>query len=320
MARRGRRRAHAHIHAPGGSARDAQAPESSARQDERPRDGTPLQPGDGDDPARSHSRGGAPGRRRISARPRRADARRQRTAQRRDLRLDLDGAPGREADGRVLRQEHDRQGRVSPDGRDRDAVREHAEPALARAGRGRGDRVLDDRVERGGDARRARAQAALAAETGRRGQARRPAEPRHGDQRPGLLGEVRELLGRRDAARADGGGPVPSLRRGGREAAATRTRSASSPSSARRSTGPTSPSRRSARPSTHSSRRAASTSPCTSTARPARWSPRSSTPTSRGTSGCRGSRRSTRPGTSTASSTPASAGSSGATPTRSRTT
>ncbi len=35
--------------------------------------------------------------------------------------------------------------------------------------------------------------------TGRRGQAGRPAEPRHGDQRPGLLGEVRQLLGRRDA-------------------------------------------------------------------------------------------------------------------------
>jgi glutamate decarboxylase len=31
------------------------------------------------------------------------------------------------------------------------------------------------------------------------------AEPRHGDQRPGLLGEACELLGRRDAARADGG-------------------------------------------------------------------------------------------------------------------
>ena len=50
------------------------------------------------------------------------------------------------------------------------------------------------------------------------GQAGRQAEPRDGHQRPGLLGEVRQLLGRRDAARADGGRPLPPLRRGGREA------------------------------------------------------------------------------------------------------
>ena len=52
----------------------------------------------------------------------------------------------------------------------------------------------------------------------RRGQAGRPAEPRDGHQRPGLLGEVRELLGRGDAPRADGGRPLPPLRRGGGEA------------------------------------------------------------------------------------------------------
>ena len=45
--------------------------------------------------------------------------------------------------------------------------------------------------------------------------ARRQAEPRHGRERPGLLGEVRELLGRRDAPRADGGRPLPPLGRGG---------------------------------------------------------------------------------------------------------
>ena len=50
------------------------------------------------------------------------------------------------------------------------------------------------------------------------GQAGGQAEPRDGHQRPGLLGEVRELLGRRDAARADGGRPLPPLRRGGGEA------------------------------------------------------------------------------------------------------
>ena len=51
-----------------------------------------------------------------------------------------------------------------------------------------------------------------------RGQAGRQAEPRDGDQRPGVLGEVRELLGRRDAPRADGGRPLPSLGRRGGEA------------------------------------------------------------------------------------------------------
>ena len=42
----------------------------------------------------------------------------------------------------------------------------------------------------------------------RGGPAGRPAEPRDGHQRPGVLGEVRELLGRRDAARADGRRPL----------------------------------------------------------------------------------------------------------------
>ena len=71
-----------------------------------------------------------------------------------------------------------------------------------------GDGLLDDRLERGGDARRPGAQAALAAAARGRGQAGRQAEHRDGHQRPDLLGEVRELLGRRDAARADGGRPL----------------------------------------------------------------------------------------------------------------
>ena len=149
-----------------------------------------------------------------------------------------------------------------------------------------------------------------------RGQADRQAEHRDGHQRPGLLGEVRQLLGRRDAPRADGGRPLPPLGRGGRRSSATRTRSASSRSSARRSTARTSRSRRSAPRSTTCRSGPASTSRCTSTARRARSSRRSSTPTSSGTSACRASRRSTRPGTSTGSSIPASAGSSGATPRR----
>ena len=48
-----------------------------------------------------------------------------------------------------------------------------------------------------------------------RGQADRQAEHRHGHQRPGVLGEVRELLGRRDAPGPDGRGPLPPLGRGG---------------------------------------------------------------------------------------------------------
>ena len=82
----------------------------------------------------------------------------------------------------------------------------------------RGGGLLDDRLERGGDARRPRAQAPLAAPPQGRRQVDEHAESRDGNQRPGLLGEVRELLGRRDAARADGGRPVHALGRGGREA------------------------------------------------------------------------------------------------------
>ena len=162
--------------------------------------------------------GEMPPGRRVPDHPRRADARRQRAAERGHVRVDVDGASGREAHGRVLRQEHDRQGRVPADRRDRGALREHPRQPLARAGRRRGDRLLDDRLERGRNARRARAQAALAAAAHGRGQADRQAEPRHGHQRPGLLGEVRELLGRRDAPRPDGGHSLHALRGGGGEA------------------------------------------------------------------------------------------------------
>ena len=82
------------------------------------------------DPRQRHARG-----RRVPDHPRRADARRQRAPEPRDVRDDVDGAAGREADGRVLRQEHDRQGRVPADGGARDALRQHAQPALERARR-----------------------------------------------------------------------------------------------------------------------------------------------------------------------------------------
>ena len=109
-------------------------------------------------------------------------------------------------------------------------------------------------------------------------------------------------------------------RRTGRRSTATRTRSASSPCSARRSTVRTSRSPTSAPRSTGSRPTPASTCPCTSTARPAGSSRRSSTPSWCGTSGCPACSRSTRRATSTGSCIPASAGSSGATPTRSPTT
>jgi hypothetical protein len=77
---------------------------------------------------------------------RRADARRQLAPQPRDLRHHLDGAGVREADGRVLRQEHDRQGRVPADRDDRGALHQNGVAPLSR-GR-RGGRRLDDRLER----------------------------------------------------------------------------------------------------------------------------------------------------------------------------
>ena len=94
----------------------------------------------------------------------------------------------------------------------------HPQPPVERARRRPGDRLLDDRLERGGDARRARAQASLAGAPSRRGQVDRCPQHRDGHQRPGLLGEVRELLGRRDAARPDGGRAVHAVGRGGRQA------------------------------------------------------------------------------------------------------
>ena len=66
------------------------------------------------------------------------------------------------------RQEHDRQGRVPAHGRAGAALRADARRPLARA-RPRRRRLLDDRLERGLHARRAGAQAPLAAAAGRPG-------------------------------------------------------------------------------------------------------------------------------------------------------
>jgi len=53
----------------------------------------------------------------------------------RHVRDHVDGAPGRCPDGRVPRQEHDRQGRVPDDGGAREPMREHPRRPLALAGR-----------------------------------------------------------------------------------------------------------------------------------------------------------------------------------------
>ncbi len=209
----------------------------------------PAHPAPQADRERATAGGGVPDR------PRRADARRQRAPERGDVRDDVDGAPGRAPDGRVLRQEHDRQGRVPADGRARDALREHPRRPLARA---RADEATgcsttgsSEAAMLGGLALKRRWQKRRQAE----GKPRRQAEHRHGRQRPGLLGEVRELLGGRDAARADGGRALPPLGRGGRGALRREHDRRGRRSSARRSTAPTSRSPRSAPRSTRSSRR-----------------------------------------------------------------
>ena len=113
-----------------------------------------------------------------------------------------------------LRQEHDRQGRVSADGRDRRTLRQHRLAALQRARGGR--RRLDHRFQRGGDAGRHGAEVALARAPPRRGQADRQAQPDPGLQRPGRVGEVLPLLGRRAQVHPDGEGTLRDHAGGGR--------------------------------------------------------------------------------------------------------
>ena len=193
-------------------------------------------------------------------------------------------------------------------------MRQHPQPPLERARCGRGRGMLHDGLERGGDARRPRPQAPLAAPAQGGGQVDREAEPRDGHQRPGLLGEVRQLLGRRDAPRADGGRPLPPLRGGGGEALRREHDRCRRDSRLdvrrllRADRGDLRGPRRSAgaHRSRHSGARRRRIGRLRGAVRGSRaW---------HGTSGCRASRRSTRRVTSTGSSTRASAGSSGATP------
>ena len=112
-------------------------------------------------PGRRHDRGSRPSHRlpdgpmppgdRLSARARRADARRQLPAEPGHLRHHVDGAAGRRADGGVPRQEHDRQGRVPAHRRAGAALRGDARRPVERPG----PRLRSWAVRRPGRARRA---------------------------------------------------------------------------------------------------------------------------------------------------------------------
>src|SRR5690606_28511288 len=171
------------------------------------------EPGRGHDPGAAQAPDARPAhgaRDGVPAGARRADAGRQRPAEPGHLRHHLDGAGGRPPDGRVPRQEHDRQGRVPAHRRAGAALRGDARRPVERARPLGGRRLFDDRFERGVHARRDGDEAALG-QTQRRPVPvpGRPAEPRDGRQRPGLLGEVLHLLGGGGPAGAHGGRPVP---------------------------------------------------------------------------------------------------------------
>ncbi len=225
---------------------------------------------------------------------------------------------GATADGRDSRQEHDRQGRVSADGRDRDPLREHPRRPVELPGGRVGDRLLDDRLERGGDARRDGAQVALACAARGRRQGREPAEPGDGRERPGVLGEVLPLLGGRAADGADGGRHLPPHARARRRAVRREHD--------RRGGDPRLDVRRQLRAGRRDRGRARRARADEGDRRPdprrrclrGLRRARSSIPTWCGTSGCRACSRSTRPVTNTASSTRASAGRCGATSPRFR--
>ncbi len=252
------------------------------------------------DPEEPDARRRVAPRGRVPDDPRRAAARRQLAAQHGDVRHDVDGARGREADGRDVRQEHDRQGRVSADRRDRAALREHRRRAVPRAHRRRRHRRVDDRIQRGRDARWPGDEVEVASAP--RGSRAPHRQAEHGDglQRPGRVGEVLPLLGRRAALRATHRRPV---HRGARDRHGVRRREHDRRDPdprhhlhrrVRADQGDPRSRRRLQRRARHS------TSRSTSTPRAAGSSRRSCTPTSSGTSGSRRSSRSTCRATSTA--------------------
>ena len=88
----------------------------------------------------------------------------------------VDGAAGREAHGRVLRQEHDRQGRVPADRGARDALRAASSPPLARARRRR-RRPAARRPARARRRCSAGSRSSAAGSSGARPRASRPTSP-----------------------------------------------------------------------------------------------------------------------------------------------
>ena len=185
------------------------APERALRRIHRNRRSEPAQPdvrprwGSHRLPPQRPATGGVAPRDRLPGRPRRGDARRQFPPQPRDVRRHVDGPLRRQAVLRDGRQEHGRQGRVPPDRGDRDPLLEDDRVAVELPGCRGVDRHLDDRVLRGLHARRAGAQAPLAAGSSRRRPVDREAEPHPLQRGPGVLGEVLQLLRRRGAVRAD---------------------------------------------------------------------------------------------------------------------
>jgi len=184
---------------------------------ERTHPGPPAQPAAGPahpprrrrDADRPDRRGGRRRRGGVRGDPQPAAARRPGAAEPRDLRDHVDAVHRRPADGRDRRQEHDRQGRVPADRGDRGPLRQHPRRPVGGARARERHRLLDDRLQRGGDARGHGAEVALAgtAPAGRPG--RGPAQPGDGRKRPGLLGEVLPLLGGRAPAGGAGGRDLP---------------------------------------------------------------------------------------------------------------
>ena len=170
-------------------------------------------------------------RRRLPGRPRRAHARRQLPPEPGHVLPDVGGARGPRAHGAVHRQEHDRQGRVPADRRDRAALRAHAGRPVERARVGQHRRRVGHRLVRGVHAGRHGGQVAVAGQARGRGQVDRQAQ--HG-VRPGAGGvaQVRQVLGHRDARGADGAGALRHGRRRHARRGSTRTRSWSCPPSA----------------------------------------------------------------------------------------
>ena len=248
----------------------------------------------------------------VPDRPRRGEPRRQRALQPRDVRDHVDGRGGRPHLRGDVRQEHDRQGRVPADRRHRGALRADARRPVARPARGRQRGHLHDRQLGGVHARRPGDEAPLAAGAPGGRAADRPAQHRHGRQRPGRVGEVRQLLGGRAPLRAAGRRRLPPHRRppdGLRRREHDRRRGGARLDDGRQLRAGAGD-LRGAGPRTSSAR--ASRCPCTSTPRPAGSSRRSSSRTWSGTSGSSGSCRSRPRGTSSGSSTRGSAGCCGA--------